>query len=291
MFRAPGAAAGMAARLADFELSEAARIGDVGDGSFVVSLVGGSTGTFNLRVSVLGDPVPGSPFRTTVCAHAPCPTQVTDWDFLGPYPTGNSLIDGDPLEAYGGITAVSAPRVRAPVSFPSEFFERDVGWRKLKPNDAGAHAAPPRAAPRFARLALGDQPGGSAGFDCRAGGDVMPAGIMPAKLSMGLPETRNVQHATCATCSTRLAQRAACNIWPTTGYLEAKFNVGLPNDVIDFKQLVDQMHTLGVVTMQAACRHATSHSTRRLVGPDVHGHACGRLGREFRSRRDRKARV
>ena len=128
----------MAARLADFELSEAARIGDVGDGSFVVSLVGGSTGTFDLRVSVLGDPVPGSPFRTTVCAHAPCPTQVTDWDFLGPYPTGNSLIDGDPLEAYGGITAVSAPRVRAPVSFPSEFFERDVGWRKLKANDAGA---------------------------------------------------------------------------------------------------------------------------------------------------------
>ena len=47
MFRAPGTAAGMAARLADFELSEAARIGDVGDGSFVVSLVGGSTGTFN----------------------------------------------------------------------------------------------------------------------------------------------------------------------------------------------------------------------------------------------------
>ena len=38
--------------------------------------------------------------------------------------------------------------------------------------------------------------------------------------------------------------------------------MGLPNDVIDFKQLVDQMHTLGVVTMQAAAdmQHCTVHN-------------------------------
>ena len=38
--------------------------------------------------------------------------------------------------------------------------------------------------------------------------------------------------------------------------------MGLPNDVIDFKQLVDQMHTLGVVTMQAAAdmQHRTVHN-------------------------------
>ena len=74
----------------------------------------------------------------------------------------------------------------------------------------------------------------------------MPADIRLAKLSHGVAND---------------TQRAACKIRRTTGYLEAKFNVGLPNDVIDFKQLVDQMHTLGVVTMQAAAdmQHCTVH--------------------------------
>ncbi len=42
-----------------------------------------------------------------------------------------------------GITALSAPRFRAALSFPSEFFARDVGWRKLKANEAGESSEAP----------------------------------------------------------------------------------------------------------------------------------------------------
>ena len=63
---------------------------------------------------------------------------IKDWSFLGPFVIGKIEVDGDPLEAYGGIWNVSASRYKKTVKFYSELIPGgEVTWQSVKQTRSG----------------------------------------------------------------------------------------------------------------------------------------------------------
>lgn len=62
---------------------------------------------------------------------------IKEWQFIGPFVIGKMELDGDPLEAYGGIQNVSKYRYGKSESFHSELVSGgEVKWTAIKQNSA-----------------------------------------------------------------------------------------------------------------------------------------------------------